>query len=129
LPLTIPLPEFTPLPMKDGPCHTVTAFTSVELGENAPSIVLIINVGNMYRVRGMRPKAPIARASVDGRLLLTPIARASVDGRLLLRIERMSSDALTLPCWSDPATRNRSSQLCLISLVFTRERAMEFKTP
>ena len=59
----------------------------------------------MYRVRGMRPKAPIARASVDG--------------RLLLRIERMSSDALTLPCCRDPATRNKSSQLRLISLVCT----------
>ena len=42
LPLTIPLPEFTPLPMKDCPCHTVTAFASVELGENASSIVLAL---------------------------------------------------------------------------------------
>ena len=67
--------------MKDGTGHTVTTFSSVELGENAPSIVLVINVGQHVRVRGMRPKAPIARASVDG--------------CLLLRIDRISSDALT----------------------------------
>jgi hypothetical protein len=41
----------------------------------------------------------------------------------------MSSDALTVPWWRDPATRSKSSQFRRISLVGTRERAMLFKTP
>ena len=69
----------------------------------------------MYSVLGIRPNAPMARASVEG--------------RLLLRSERMSSDALTVPCWSDPATRNKSSQLRVISVVFTRDRAMAVQDP
>jgi hypothetical protein len=41
----------------------------------------------------------------------------------------MSSEALTVPWWREPATRSKSSQFWRISLVFTRVRAMLFKTP
>jgi hypothetical protein len=41
----------------------------------------------------------------------------------------MSSEALTVPCWREPATRSKSSQWRAISLVLTRERAMVFNTP
>jgi len=69
----------------------------------------------MYNVREIRPNAPMARARAEG--------------RLLRRRDRMSSDALTVPCWREPATRNKSSQCRAISLVLTRERAMVLKTP
>ena len=58
------------------------------------------------------------------------MARASADGRLLRRIERMSSEALTVPWCSDPATRNKSSQLRAIRLrVYTGPRNRIQRTP
>ena len=41
----------------------------------------------------------------------------------------MSSEALTVPCCSEPATRNKSSQFRTISSVFTRDRAMAIQDP
>jgi hypothetical protein len=39
LAFTIPLAEFAALTVKDSACHAVAAFTTVELGEDTPTIV------------------------------------------------------------------------------------------
>ena len=81
-PLTIAAAEVPPLPMKDCPRHTAAALASVEPSQNAPVIVFAIKVGPQVK-GGRRPRATIARARADG--------------FLLLRIDRMSSEALTSP--------------------------------
>jgi hypothetical protein len=45
LSLVVPLAQFSPLAMKDSPRHTMSSFPPIELGEHAPPIALIINVG------------------------------------------------------------------------------------
>ena len=44
LAFAIPLPEFATLPMKHRPCNTMAALAAIQLGQNTPSILLIINV-------------------------------------------------------------------------------------
>ena len=84
LAFAVTLPEFAALAMKNRTCKAVAVFAAVELRQNAPSIVLIIDAGQ--HVKGFRDTS-------QGRAR----ARASVVGRLLLSSDRMSSEALTVP--------------------------------
>jgi hypothetical protein len=94
LPRTVPLSKRAALAMKDRPSDTVAGFAPVELGENPPPIVLIINVRQHVEGFGNAPERG------DG--------PASVEGRLLLRMERISSGTHHA-LMEEPATRNKSS--------------------
>ena len=70
---------------------------------------------NRWSVFGTRPSSPMARAN---RERLLPRYRA-----------RMSSEALSIPSFSEPATRHRSSQGWAIRFVWMRWRAKPFRGP
>jgi hypothetical protein len=55
LALSVPLAEFAALAMKDGTSDAVAPLTAVELGENAPSIGLVINVRQLVEGLGYTP--------------------------------------------------------------------------
>ena len=95
---------------------------AVELGQDAPAVVLVINIGQQVE-RLVYPAQLAQRAGQRGRAL------ALVEGRSLWRSERTSSEALIAPIFNEPATRSRSSQLSTISRVLIRFRAREFKGP
>jgi hypothetical protein len=70
LSLTVPLPEFAPLPVKDCAGDAMAGFAPIELGEHPPPLVLIINIGQ----HGEAPRNPPQRANgpCQGRGAFTP---------------------------------------------------------
>ena len=89
LPLTVTLPKFSPLSMKDCSRNTVTALASIELGQNAPSIVLVVDVGQHVKCAGNAPQSA-NRSRQCGRLLASE-DRAHEFGRAhLTLLERAS---------------------------------------
>jgi len=112
---TVELAQFTALAVEDGTGKTMTAFTAVELNQDAAAIGFVVNVSQQKRVLAMRPSSAMARTRVEVRLPLW--------------IVRIHSEALSAPSLSEPATRSMSSHLLVIRSVFSRWRASPLRTP
>jgi hypothetical protein len=106
LSFTVALAQFTALAVEDGTGKTMTAFTAVELNQDAAAIGFVVNVSQQKKSLGDTPKPGDGADNGGG-------PTAALNGA-------HESEALRAPNFSEPATRSMSSQLLAISSVFSR---------
>ncbi len=107
LAVAIALPQLATPAMEDGPCHAVTAFMTVQLGQDVPPVIRVVDVAQ--EVERFADAAEFAkRQGEPGRAVVGLQHPGQAGGPHRAELERPASRSRSSQCW---ATSPRSTLL------------------